>query len=139
MRSIGRSAFSDTPLRSAHFLGTTARELRICEPSPGHPSGETEEGCSSNEQTVIGEKAFANCKGLEQVIFDPDSAVTEMQCKAFWDSGLKTFAAPPSLRKICTLAFRECRCLETFELNEDIQELGWLCLWCTGITDLRLP
>ena len=35
-------------------------------------------------------------------------------------SGLESFAAPPSLRKIDALAFGECRELRTFELNEDI-------------------
>lgn len=37
------------------------------------------------------------------------------------------------------MAFGECHNLETFELNEGIQELGWLCLWGTGITELRIP
>ena len=58
---------------------------------------------------------------------------------AFRYSGLESFAAPPSLRKIDTLAFEGCCNLKTFELNEGIQELGWLCFWRTGITDLHIP
>ena len=37
------------------------------------------------------------------------------------------------------MAFGECRNLKTFELNEGIQEVGWLCLWRTGVTGMRLP
>ena len=37
------------------------------------------------------------------------------------------------------MAFSECCNLKTFELNEGIQEVGWLCLLGTGVTDLRLP
>lgn len=37
------------------------------------------------------------------------------------------------------MAFRECRKLKTFELNKDIQELGWLCMWKSGIERLDLP
>ena len=37
------------------------------------------------------------------------------------------------------MAFRECRNLKRFELNDGIQELGWFCLWRTGVTDLHLP
>lgn len=73
---------------------------------------------------MIGEEAFANCLGLGQVVFDPDSTITEIQCKTFWNSGLESFVAPPSLRKIGDLAFAKCRELRTFELNEGIRELG---------------
>ena len=90
-------------------------------------------------QLVIGEEAFAGCEDLKQVIFDPGSVVTEIKCRAFWDSGLESFVAPPSLRRIGALAFRECHSFKTLELNDDIQELGWFCLWRTGITDLHLP
>ena len=37
------------------------------------------------------------------------------------------------------MAFRKCRRLNDVRLNEDIRELGWLCFWETGVTDLKLP
>lgn len=87
---------------------------------------------------MIEKEAFANCYDLKQVVFEPGVAVEEIQYKTFWHSGLESFTAPPSLKKIGSLAFGECRNLKTFKLNDDIQELGWLCLWRTGVTDLRL-
>ena len=75
---------------------------------------------------------------MKQVTFDPGSAVTEIRFKAFYNSGIESFTAPPSLRKIDALAFGECRNLKTFEPNEDVQ-LGWLCLLHAVVTDLRLP
>lgn len=53
----------------------------------------------------------------------------EIQSQAFHCSGLESFTAPPSLRRIGALAFGGCHNLKTFELNEGIQEVGWLCLW----------
>ena len=88
---------------------------------------------------MIGEAAFSDCKNLRQAVFEPGAAVEEIQQLAFYRSGLESFVVPPSLRKIGDVAFRECRNLKTFELNADIQELGLLCLWGTGIADLRLP
>ena len=88
---------------------------------------------------MIGEEAFSDCKDLKQIVFDPGFAVEEIQQMAFQRSGLESFTAPPSLRKIDALAFRECRDLKRLELNEDIRDLGWLCLWGTGVTDMRLP
>ena len=40
---------------------------------------------------MIEENAFANCKNLEQVIFDPGSFVEEIQSMAFSRAGLVPF------------------------------------------------
>ena len=69
---------------------------------------------------MIGERVFADCKSLRQVIFDPGSVVEEIQSVAFCRSGLESFTAPSSLRKVDTMVFRECYNLKKFELNEDI-------------------
>ena len=42
-------------------------------------------------QLVIEENAFANCKNLEQVMFDPGSGVEEIQSMAFHRAGLVSF------------------------------------------------
>lgn len=94
---------------------------------------------SQHVSLVIGEFAFSACENLQQIIFDNGSNVEEIQFKAFYRSGLESFVAPSSLRKIAPMAFGECHALRDFQLNEDIQELGWLCLWGTGITMLKLP
>ena len=84
---------------------------------------------------MIGEWAFANCESLKHVIFDLSSTVTEIQPNAFYHSDLKSFTAPPSLRRIGGVAFRDCCNLKTFEFNEGIQELGGLCLLEAGGPD----
>ena len=88
---------------------------------------------------MIEEEAFAHCENLKQVIFDPGSAVTEIQYNAFYCSGLESFTAPSSLRKIDTMAFQNCWKLKKFELNEGIRDPGLFCLYRTGITDLYVP
>ena len=57
---------------------------------------------------------------------------------AFCGSGLKFFAAPRSLKKIGDMAFARCP-LENLQLNEDVQELGFLCLWDTDVSPESLP
>ena len=138
---LDRSAFGGSALTQVRFLGCTVNELRCGpEPPPEHFSGNVNSSCQKSERgLVIGEWAFSDCKNLRQVVFEPGSAVTEIQCKAFLRSGLESFTAPPSLRKIDAVAFRECCDLEKFEVNEGIQEIGWFCLWRAGVTDLRLP
>ena len=37
------------------------------------------------------------------------------------------------------MAFESCSALREFKLNEDVQDLGWLCLLGTAVTNLRLP
>lgn len=37
------------------------------------------------------------------------------------------------------MAFAECNKLRRFQLNEGIRELGYLCLWKTGLSRLKLP
>ena len=44
----------------------------------------------------------------------------EIGFKAFFRSGLESFTAPPSLRRIDTMVFQECHNLKKFELNVDI-------------------
>ena len=88
---------------------------------------------------MIGENVFSYCKDLKQVIFEPGSAVEEIQLMAFRHSGLESFVAPPSLQKIGIMAFRECHNLKTFELNDDIQDIGLLCLLGAEVKTLHLP
>ena len=132
---IHSGAFSSSSLVRVRFLGATRKE-----PRRGHSFDNTEGDCPGNARPlVVGERAFFDCYRLRQVTFDPGSAVEEIECKAFCDSGLASFVAPPSLRKIGTAAFRECCNLRRFELNEGIQELGLLFLLGTGTKALSIP
>lgn len=95
VRSVDQGAFRNSHLTQVRFLGAAE-------------GTNTDVKLPTKRQLVIGEEAFANCKSLRQIIFDPDSVVTKIQCKAFCRSGLESFTAPPSLRRIGALAFREC-------------------------------
>ena len=131
VQKIGRRAFLYTHLRRVHFRGSPVND---------HSGGSGEpEDSGSERQLVIGEEVFAYCICLRQVVFDPGSVVTEIQHKTFWSTALGSFIAPPSLRKIGDLVFARCPELRIFELNEDIQEIGWLCFWGTRETNIRLP
>ena len=88
---------------------------------------------------TIGEGKFAGCKSLKSVSFGTNSVLEEIGPRAFYGCGLESFTAPPSLKKIGDLAFGHCQALKDFRLNEDIQELGFLCLWVTAIEDLKIP
>ena len=58
---------------------------------------------------------------------------------ALCGSNLKSFAAPPSLRRIGGAAFSDCCRLKSLRLGDEVQELGWFCLWRTGVSRVRLP
>lgn len=88
---------------------------------------------------VINTYTFAMCKNLKSISFDADSALEEIGLRAFWKSGLESFTAPPSLKKISVGAFFQCCKLKDLVLNEDLQELGWMCLWMTPLYYVTLP
>ena len=85
MKYIDVRAFADSPLTQVRFLGISEKELQHRPDSPEYDSNHnTENDCSELKYPqVIGEEAFVNCKSLRQVIFDPGSAVEEIQYKAF--------------------------------------------------------
>ena len=118
VRRVEQRAFGGSSLRSVRFLGAT-------------------EG--SGAPLVIGEEAFANCGRLRQVVFDPGSALEEVRSAAFYGSGLRSFAATPSLKKAGAMAFGRCASLRDFRLNEGVRELGWFCLWKSGVAEVHLP
>ena len=79
VRFIGSSAFFINPLTQVRFLGITAHESHN-----GRVSDNANDCRSEREhRLVIGEEAFSDCKDLTQVIFDPGSAVEEIQQTAF--------------------------------------------------------
>lgn len=87
----------------------------------------------------IDENAFYGCEDLKSVAFEDDAVLEEIGHSAFYGSGLESFVAPPSLRRIGDVAFGNCPALKDVRLNEGLQELGWLCFWAAGLTELRVP
>lgn len=79
---------------------------------------------------VIEARTFYNCKHLRSVTVGagPES-----------DSNVAAFIAPPHLQRIGSLAFAGCTALKEFRVNEDIRELGWLCLWNSGVAKIDIP
>ena len=63
----------------------------------------------------------------------------EIGVRAFYGSGLESFAALPKLKKIGAVAFGNCWALKRVWLNEEIRELDWLCFWATAIEELEIP
>ena len=82
---------------------------------------------------VIEKETFQGCKNLQSVAFPNGSELEEIREAAFQGSGLESFAAPRSLKKIGDMAFARCP-LKDIKLNEDIQEIGWFCLWKTKVS-----
>ena len=66
---------------------------------------------------VIKERAFAGCKNLKSVILGENSELKEIQSEAFCGSGLESFTAPASLKKIGNNAFMSCRALKHVNLS----------------------
>ena len=88
---------------------------------------------------VVGERAFSNCTHLKHVSFGEDSMLEEIGYRAFFGCALESFTAPASLKKIGAVAFGANLTLRNFKLNDDIQDVDWLCFWATGIEELKLP
>ena len=88
---------------------------------------------------VIGRNKFICCEHLKSVSFGENSVLEEIESKAFYKTRLRSFVAPPSLRKIGDFAFGDCGTMKRFELNEGIQEVGRYCCLNTEVEDLKIP
>ena len=93
---------------------------------------------------------FANCKNLKLIIFGKESQLEEIQSKAFYNSGLKSFTAPSSLKAIGASAFCNCNNLRHVDLSkcqlqiddkEDCEESSWLnhIVNVTNLESIALP
>lgn len=141
---IKQSAFCDChSLRfvdlSACLSGNNLKYARVFLAKRAFESCSVEEIRLPRALRVIGERAFAGCKGLKEINFDADSALEEILPEAFYGAGLELFVAPPSLRRLGDLAFGACNDLKEVCLNGNVQNIGYLCLWRSGILCVRLP
>jgi hypothetical protein len=87
--------------------------------------------------TVIGDSAFFNCKGLTNLSFLKNSAITTIAGEAFRGSGIASLQWMENARKIGEWAFMGCKDLRTIE-GLGCEEMGECCFgWCTLLQSMK--
>ena len=66
---------------------------------------------------VIKEHTFVGCKKLKSIALGENFELKEIQSEAFYGSGLESFTASASLKKIGNNAFMSCRALKHVDLS----------------------
>jgi predicted RNA-binding Zn-ribbon protein involved in translation (DUF1610 family) len=92
-----------------------------------------------DEVSVIGSKAFEDCRDITEVRLS--DSVTEIEDNAFagCDNLKKVFFAD-ALKKIGGYAFSECTCLETVEFPVSVEEVGpYAFSGCFMLNSVRMP
>ena len=88
--------------------------------------------------TVIGEKAFEECKSIEQVII-PDS-VTVIGDSAFAWCGFVQLQIPDSVTTIGSNAFGGCESLKEIQLPDSLNAINNSTFsWCHSLEQIRIP
>jgi hypothetical protein len=87
--------------------------------------------------TEIKESAFWGCKGLTNLSFLKDSAITTVGIYTFAWSGITTLQWMEAVRKIGNYAFSNCKDLRTIE-GLGCEEMGIYCFaWCTLLQSMK--
>ena len=81
----------------------------------------------------IGSRAFECCVTLTRVTFEPGSALEKVGDFAFFRTSLREFHAPPALRELGYCCFAGTSGLTTVSFGENLQKVGQLCFWYTGV------
>jgi hypothetical protein len=109
----------------------------------GDPLGEWQDDTDVTDVTVadgvteIKNYAFYRYKGLTNLSFLKDSAVTTIGDWAFRDSGIITLLGMEDVRKICYMAFAYCKDLRTIE-GLGCEEMGTGCFaGCTLLQSMK--
>jgi hypothetical protein len=71
---------------------------------------------------VIAVNAFFWCGHLQKIEFGNNSSLEEIQESAFYNAGLRCFHAPPSLKRVATLAFASCPLLHEVSFDKALDE-----------------
>ncbi|GMI21710.1 hypothetical protein TeGR_g14722 [Tetraparma gracilis] len=87
--------------------------------------------------TEIKRQAFQGCKGLTNLSFLKDSAVTTVGYGAFWNSRVTSLHGVEGVRKIGFAAFTHCKDLRTIE-GLGCEEMGDCCFaYCTLLKSMK--
>ena len=86
---------------------------------------------------LIAQKAFANCQGLTEVIFD--EGVENIGSYAFMWTDITSVTLPSTCTRIGDAAFYACSALLEIHLNEGLEEIGQFAFCGTGLTQITLP
>jgi hypothetical protein len=87
--------------------------------------------------TEIKEQAFDGCKGLTNLSFLNDSAISTVGAEAFGSSGIITLQGVEGVRKIGRMAFYKCKDLRTIE-GLGCEEMGWGCFaYCILLQSMK--
>jgi hypothetical protein len=111
--------------------------------SDGEVFGEFEDNQDVTGVTVadgvigIKDRAFWGCKGLNNLGFLKDSAVTTVGENAFQESGVVALPGMEGVREIGWGAFAWCKDLRTIE-GLGCEEMGYDCFtWCTSLQSMK--
>ena len=96
----------------------------------------------SSSVETIGEAAFAGCRRLARVVFEPEARLAKIERNAFQGcQKLEALVLPKSLREIEEGAFCGCSSLKeiTFEEGSLLEQIGQKAFADTGLTATVLP
>lgn len=81
---------------------------------------------------------FAGCTSLET--FECPNSITTIGYLCFYESGLRSFIIPPSVRSIDSWAFARCRSLEQVSMPSQMRSIGGCAfLECEQLEEVTLP
>lgn len=87
----------------------------------------------------LGDRAFAECWQLREIVFQENCELQKIGDFCFYESGLRCLVTPPSLEEIGKGAFEKCRCLTNAVLNEGLLKLGWSAFEGSALRAVQLP
>ena len=75
----------------------------------------------SSSVRKIGELAFAYCRQLHEVVFEPESCLQRIENGCFYYSGIRSIVIPKSVMHIGRYAFSRCKNLSALSFEEGSQ------------------
>jgi hypothetical protein len=95
----------------------------------------------SNNVTSFGASAFALCSSLTSLTLEADSALVSISDRAFYGSGLTSFAVPKSVSSIDASAFELCLSLTSLTLEADsaLVSISDRLFYGSGLTSFVVP
>ncbi|MDR1982328.1 MAG: leucine-rich repeat domain-containing protein [Holosporaceae bacterium] len=94
-----------------------------------------------NGVEIIGEKCFMDCKSLNEVIFEDNSSLRQIDKMAFSYSGLESIRIPATVEFIGMGCFRYCKSLREviFEGDSNLREIDERAFSESGLESIRIP